>query len=169
MASARTWMAGVTKVALVYEDAWFQGLEGYPTNAGLGGGGRGGGPAFQVYDGSSAGGVACLTFFALALPTEDDDDDDALGRACPPNPLLVNPHRALGQSQPQARRAPIRCSLRAILSATFASPAVDFTGVRRAARRALVGSRSGGSARRVHAGGRAAVARRAVRIGRGRP
>ena len=49
--------------------------------------------------------------------------------ACPPNPPLVKLYRDLGQSQPQARRAPIRCELRAILSSTFASPTAGFTGV----------------------------------------
>ena len=53
--------------------------------------------------------------------------------ARPPNLPLVKLHRALGQSQPQARRAPIRCALRAltILRATFAPPTVDFTGALR--------------------------------------
>ena len=48
--------------------------------------------------------------------------------ASPHNPPLVKLHRALGQSQPQALRALIRCELRAILRGpTFTSPTVDFT------------------------------------------
>ena len=67
------------------------------------------------------------------------------GRARPPNPTLVKPHRALGQSQPLARRAPIRSELRSILSATFTSPTVDFTGSRTSSSSRRPGTRSSGT------------------------
>lgn len=73
MLRSRTWMAGVTKVVLVYVERFWK-LDS-STNMGLRNGlSR---PAFQVYD---AGGPAeepapaALTFFALAQPREIVDD-----------------------------------------------------------------------------------------------
>lgn len=67
MKRAKTWMAGVTKVALVYPKRFWD-LEA--ANTGLP---SLGGPAFQVYDSSTQDGstTSALTFFALA-ETEDD-------------------------------------------------------------------------------------------------
>jgi monoamine oxidase len=69
LASAHTWMAGVTKIALVYPNSRFWSLEesnmGMPSHLG---------PAFQVYDSSTKGAPeSALTFFALV----DQDKDDA--------------------------------------------------------------------------------------------
>jgi monoamine oxidase len=69
LASAHTWMAGVTKIALVYPNGRFWSLEesnmGMPSHLG---------PAFQVYDSSTKGAPeSALTFFALV----DQDKDDA--------------------------------------------------------------------------------------------
>ena len=52
MAASQTWMAGVTKVALQYPDRFWP-LQGGVSNTGLRPGPNQ--PAFQVYDGSSAG------------------------------------------------------------------------------------------------------------------
>jgi len=88
MDRSRTWMAGVTKVALVYprrfwnanDDRWYSNM-GLP-----------GGPAFQVYDsGTADGAVSALTFFALdkykkqggastVVDKEDGDDDARLAK-----------------------------------------------------------------------------------------
>lgn len=69
MQHSETWMAGVTKVALVYPERFWD-LEaantGLPTYTG---------PAFQVYDSSTPDqSISALTFFALA----DTDDDSVL-------------------------------------------------------------------------------------------
>lgn len=78
MAASRTWMAGVTKVALVYPRRFWDrqsssmGLPAAATAAA--------GPAFQVYDsGTKDGGVAALTFFSH-IPPDDAlaQTDDAL-------------------------------------------------------------------------------------------
>jgi monoamine oxidase len=70
MQKAETWMAGVTKVALVYPkrfwdvDACNTGL---PTSVEA--------PAFQVYDSSTHNdSIAALTFFTLATSTDDDSE-----------------------------------------------------------------------------------------------
>lgn len=77
MLACRTWMAGVTKVALVYPNRFwnvnssnFYGLGSFE------------GPAFQVYDGSTKdGSTAALTFFAYIppddLPAQKDDAEVA--------------------------------------------------------------------------------------------
>lgn len=71
MANSNTWMAGVTKVALVYrEKFWNSSISnmGFPPDDDEG-------PAFQVYDSSTCdGSIAALTFFALV---ENDGDDDS--------------------------------------------------------------------------------------------
>lgn len=65
---SHTWMAGVTKIALVYPDRFWSlraSNMGMPPHLG---------PAFQVYDSSTVdGAVSALTFFALV----DQDKDDA--------------------------------------------------------------------------------------------
>jgi monoamine oxidase len=75
MSTCRTWMAGVTKVALVYPDRFwdadssdFYGLGSFE------------GPAFQVYDGSTKdGSVPALTFFAFVPPGDlQAQRDDAV-------------------------------------------------------------------------------------------
>lgn len=77
LAASRTWMAGVTKVALVY-DATNHFWDRHSSNMGLP---SFLGPAFQVYDSSTSdGSVHALTFFALAPPpssNENLDNDDA--------------------------------------------------------------------------------------------
>lgn len=70
MAASRTWMAGVTKVALVYPirfwDLQSSGM-GLPSSSG---------PAFQVYDsGTNDGEISALTFFSHVSP------DDSLALA----------------------------------------------------------------------------------------
>jgi monoamine oxidase len=70
--ASQTWMAGVTKVALVYPSRFW---DARSSNMGLGGG-----PAFQVYDSSTRDNkVSALTFFAL-VPTADSavTDDERL-------------------------------------------------------------------------------------------
>ena len=61
--TSHTWMAGVTKVALVYQTRFWDSTVsniGLPTHLG---------PAFQVYDSSTKdGSVTALTFFALVPP-----------------------------------------------------------------------------------------------------
>jgi monoamine oxidase len=72
MESSHTWMAGVTKVSLVYRTRfWNEEVSnmGLPSHLG---------PAFQVYDASTADGkVAAITFFALVQPHTGAADDDA--------------------------------------------------------------------------------------------
>jgi monoamine oxidase len=66
MSTSRTWMAGVTKVALVYPYRFWD-LE--YSNSGLG---KSIGPAFQVYDSSTNdGNLAALTFFSH-IPPDDE-------------------------------------------------------------------------------------------------
>jgi monoamine oxidase len=73
MANSETWMAGVTKVALAFRERFwpFQVSNmGFPP----------GGPAFQVYDGSThRDATVCLTFFTIAPPGVDDE---GLAKAC---------------------------------------------------------------------------------------
>lgn len=68
LAEAHTWMAGVTKVALVYGSRFWSlraSNMGLPSHLG---------PAFQVYDSSNRDNtVSALTFFALAKDNVDDD------------------------------------------------------------------------------------------------
>jgi monoamine oxidase len=76
MVTSHTWMAGVTKVSLVYQTAFWKDAtptEPIRTNMGLP---THLGPAFQVYDASTKdGSVAAITFFALV---ESDMDDNQL-------------------------------------------------------------------------------------------
>jgi len=74
MAASHTWMAGVTKIALVYPKRFWN------TDSSNMGFPAGKGPAFQVYDGGSTmtDSVAALTFFAMVPPTNKAKEDDAL-------------------------------------------------------------------------------------------
>lgn len=74
MKMSHTWMAGVTKVALLYPTRFWStdsSNMGFPV---------GRGPAFQVYDSSTKdGSVAALTFFAMVPPAATAAlDDDAV-------------------------------------------------------------------------------------------
>jgi monoamine oxidase len=67
MAQSKTWMAGVTKVALVYQKKFW--TSNYHSNLGLP---SSLGPAFQVYDSSTKdGSIVALTFF-VHVPQNDD-------------------------------------------------------------------------------------------------
>lgn len=72
MENSHTWMAGVTKVSLVYEKKfWNEQLSnmGMPRNLP--------GPAFQVYDASTKdGSVNAITFFSLVPPGSPAKTDD---------------------------------------------------------------------------------------------
>jgi monoamine oxidase len=71
MAASRTWMAGVTKVALLYPNRFWD-LQS--SNIGMPPG-----PAFQVYDsGTKDGRIAALTFFTHVPPESPAQTDDAL-------------------------------------------------------------------------------------------
>jgi monoamine oxidase len=74
LSASHTWMAGVTKVSLVYpERFWDKDV----SNMGLPSGTDG--PAFQVYDASTKdGAVSALTFFALVPPESPAVKDDQL-------------------------------------------------------------------------------------------
>lgn len=77
LSSSHTWMAGVTKVALVYPNRFWD-LES--SNMGLP---QHQGPAFQVYDSSTKdGSISSLTFFALVKPSNERalKDDEALAK-----------------------------------------------------------------------------------------
>ena len=79
MASSQTWMAGVTKVALVYHKPRFWPL--YESNGGFQPGYNR--PAFQVYDASPYDqSVSALTFFTLASLSNKENDDAKLARDC---------------------------------------------------------------------------------------
>ena len=79
MASSQTWMAGVTKVALVYHSPPFWPI--YESNGGFQPGDNK--PAFQFYDASSEDGSVCaLTFFTLASLSNAENDDAKLARDC---------------------------------------------------------------------------------------
>jgi monoamine oxidase len=79
MASSQTWMAGVTKVALVYHKPRFWPL--YESNGGFQPGYDR--PAFQVYDASPYDqSVSALTFFTLASLSNKENDDAKLARDC---------------------------------------------------------------------------------------
>jgi monoamine oxidase len=72
MAASRTWMAGVTKVALVYPKRFWDlqsSNTGFPSTD----------PAFQVYDsGTIDGEVAALTFFSHVSPDSPAQSNDEL-------------------------------------------------------------------------------------------
>lgn len=71
MNASHTWMAGVTKVGLVYKDRFW---DEHSSNLGLTDS-----PAFQVYDSSTKDSrVSALTFFTLA----NTDDDKSLADQC---------------------------------------------------------------------------------------
>lgn len=70
--SSNTWMAGVTKVALVYPRRFWE--SDYSSYARIG---AVQGPVFQMYD-ASTDNVNALTAFTVA--TSDDDDDKTLAR-----------------------------------------------------------------------------------------
>jgi len=75
MASSQTWMAGVTKVALVYNSPRFWPL--HESNSGFRPGPRS--PAFQVYDASPKDGlVSALTFFSLASLSQTEKKSDVI-------------------------------------------------------------------------------------------
>jgi monoamine oxidase len=78
MAGSHTWMAGVTKVSLVYDHKfWSSDMSnmGLPRQASTG-------PAFQMYDASTKdGSVHALTFFALVPPgSPAKSNDEILGK-----------------------------------------------------------------------------------------
>lgn len=79
MLNSQTWMAGVTKVALVYNKPKFWSV--YESNGSLQPGYNR--PAFQVYDASPEdGSVSALTFFTLASLSGDENNDEKLARDC---------------------------------------------------------------------------------------
>ena len=76
MSESQTWMAGVTKVALVYpKKFWTAEVSNMGLPAGIG-------PAFQVYDASTSS-ISALTFFTL-VPSESEasDSDPVLAKEC---------------------------------------------------------------------------------------
>jgi monoamine oxidase len=78
MAGSHTWMAGVTKVSLVYEKKfWSTDMSnmGLPRHVATG-------PAFQMYDASTKdGSVHAITFFALVPPgSPAKSNDEVLGK-----------------------------------------------------------------------------------------
>jgi monoamine oxidase len=79
MEFSQTWMAGVTKVALVYHKPRFWPL--YESNGGFQPGYNR--PAFQVYDATPRDeSVSALTFFTLASLSNKENDDAKLARDC---------------------------------------------------------------------------------------
>lgn len=74
MSASHTWMAGVTKVALVYDTKfWSSDISnmGLPRQLP--------GPAFQMYDASTMdGSINALTVFALVPPGDPGKDDDKI-------------------------------------------------------------------------------------------
>ncbi len=83
MSTSKTWMAGVTKVALVYNSKRFWPLE--ESNRGLRSGPKR--PAFQVYDSSphESSTMSAFTFFTHVTSdscTNSNEDDEALARQC---------------------------------------------------------------------------------------
>jgi len=82
MEQSQTWMAGVTKVALIYKSPRFWPLS--ISNAVFRPASKNQ-PAFQVYDGSPKGdsSLSALTFFTVAsLSNAAEDDDATLARHC---------------------------------------------------------------------------------------
>eukprot|EP00040_Diaphanoeca_grandis_P015123 m.76991 g.76991 ORF g.76991 m.76991 type:complete len:412 (-) comp24963_c0_seq1:42-1277(-) len=111
MRDARTWMAGVTKVVVVYPTPFWRNSDarGAVVSGGLGGKSASQ-PAFQVYDGSSEGNadtpgaVFALTYFALLEP-HTTATDATIAQQCTAqladmwqragaNPVLVNQLRS---------------------------------------------------------------------------
>ena len=80
MDRSQTWMAGVTKVSLIYNEARFWPLS--VSNGGLRPGPNR--PAFQFYDASPEdNSVSAITFFTLAgLSSAANDDDKLLAKNC---------------------------------------------------------------------------------------
>ena len=75
MQASHTWMAGVTKVALVYDTKFWN---RHHSNMGLP---SFRGPAFQVYDGSTKDNTLnALTFFTLAKTKETQESDEILAQ-----------------------------------------------------------------------------------------
>lgn len=75
MAASRTWMAGVTKVALVYPNKFW---DRQASNMGLSSGAADQ-PAFQVYNSSTKdGSLTALTFFAMVPPGSLAVTDDTV-------------------------------------------------------------------------------------------
>ena len=75
MSKSLTWMAGVTKVALLYPDRFWDAKSLQYFNM------FSSGPAFQVYDGTTSdGSLAALTFFAFVPPSDQSaqKSDDVL-------------------------------------------------------------------------------------------
>jgi monoamine oxidase len=73
MNSSRTWMAGVTKVALVYPKRFWDVSSTFASLPSFSG------PAFQVYDaGSSDESVAALTFFSHVPPESPAQSNDSM-------------------------------------------------------------------------------------------
>ena len=100
MYKSQTWMAGVSKVALVYNSPLFinsesnKALRAYPNH-----------PAFQVYDGSPKDkSISVLTFFTLASLCADENDDEMLAKQCAkqftdalsPSAIRANPYLVEG-------------------------------------------------------------------------
>ena len=96
MAKSRTWMAGVTKVALVYEQRFWESSRSISL---------GDGPAFQVYDSSTPDGTLhALTFFVHVPPNDTvaQEDDAALARQVAQQ---LHSSRHYNQFHPQAAAA----------------------------------------------------------------
>lgn len=100
MYESQTWMAGVSKVALVYNSPLFiysesnKALRAYPNH-----------PAFQVYDGSPKDkSISVLTFFTLATLCDDEGNDEILAKQCAkqftnalsPSTIRANPYLVEG-------------------------------------------------------------------------
>ncbi len=79
MESSKTWMAGVTKVALVYHSSKF--WPEYESNGGFRPGQNQ--PAFQYYDASPEDGSVCaLTFFTISSLSNENNNDKKLANDC---------------------------------------------------------------------------------------
>jgi len=73
LATSQTWMAGVTKVSLIYKERFW---DSYLSSMGLP---PGSGPGFQMYDASNVdGSVVAITVFSLVPADGDADKDDDL-------------------------------------------------------------------------------------------
>ena len=99
MDASRTWMAGVTKVALVYPKRFWP--LGQLSNSGLPQRGLSQ-PAFQVYDGSVSDKEPALTFFTLARGN-DAADDARLASMCADQ--LAQLYAAMGRADLAAQLA----------------------------------------------------------------
>ena len=94
MAGSHTWMAGVTKVSLVYDHKfWSSDMSnmGLPRQVSTG-------PAFQMYDASTRdGSVHAITFFALVPPgSPAKGNDEVLGKEVA-SQLANQWHRLMGR------------------------------------------------------------------------